>query len=63
MQKVTVRCACGRRVSHTALPEGTQPAPLRCDAECERLKRALKLADAFDIDDPVHHVPWVDRHK
>jgi hypothetical protein len=63
LQKVTVKCPCGRRVSHTAVPEGTRAQPLRCDAECERQQRAGCLADAFGISDPAHHVPWLDRQR
>ncbi|EIE26925.1 hypothetical protein COCSUDRAFT_46285 [Coccomyxa subellipsoidea C-169] len=63
LQKVTVKCACGRRVSHIALPVGTAPKPIRCDAECERVQRSSRLADAFGIGDPGHHVPWVDRQR
>ncbi|CAL8468912.1 g8453 [Coccomyxa elongata] len=46
-----------------SLQKGTAPKPLRCDAECERAKRSSRLADAFGIEDPGHHVPWVDRHR
>ncbi|BDA43092.1 probable E3 ubiquitin-protein ligase ZNF598 at N-terminal half [Coccomyxa sp. Obi] len=63
LQKVTVKCPCGRKVSHIALPQGTTPKPIRCDAECERVKRSSRLADAFGIEDPGHHVPWVNRHR
>lgn len=61
LQKVTLKCPCGRRVSHTAVPAGQRPAILTCDAECERQKRSSRLANAFDIQDPAHHVPWIDR--
>lgn len=61
LQKVTLKCPCGRRVSHTAVPAGQRPGILTCDAECERQKRANRLANAFGIQDPAHHVPWVDR--
>ena len=61
LQKVTLKCPCGRRVSHTAVPAGQRPGILTCDAECERQKRSSRLANAFGIEDPDHHVPWVDR--
>ena len=61
LQKVTLKCPCGRRVSHTAVPVGQRPGILTCDAECERQKRSNRLANAFGIQDPAHHVPWVDR--
>lgn len=63
LQKVTVKCPCGRRVSHTALPQGTAPKPIQCVAECERLKRSSRLADAFGIEDPGHYIPWADRQR
>lgn len=63
LQKVTVKCACGRKVSHLALPQGVAAKALRCDAECERQQRSSRLADAFGIDDPSHHVPYVDRQR
>ena len=36
LRSVEVKCPCGRRVSHVALPEGRAPVPLRCDAACRR---------------------------
>lgn len=61
--KVTVKCACGRRVSHIPVREGQEVEPPRCDAECLRLLRQNRLANAFGVEDPEHHVPWVDRHR
>ncbi len=52
LQKVTLKCPCGRRVSHTAVPAGQRPGILTCDAECERQKRSSRLASAFGIEDP-----------
>jgi hypothetical protein len=63
LQSVVVKCPCGRRASRLALPEGRSPLPLRCDGECRRAARANTLADAFGIEDPAHHVPWVDRQR
>lgn len=48
---VTVRCPCGRKVSHPVVAEGGTPPPIYCDAECERRLRTVQLADAFGVDD------------
>ena len=43
--------------------EGQEVEPPRCDAECLRLQRQSNLADAFGVEDPEHHVPWVNRNR
>ena len=58
-----VRCPCGRRAAHPAVPEGTAAPPLACDAGCERAARQAQLASAFGIERPAEHVPWVDRTR
>ncbi len=51
-KKVSMKrsCPCGRNSKTVLVPEGTQPAPLECDAECERAQRRARLAEAFNID-------------
>eukprot|EP00891_Asterochloris_glomerata_P004258 jgi/Astpho2/4258/Aster-x0199 len=58
-----IKCHCGRRVSHVAVVEGQQAAPLACDGECNRLKRQKQLAGAFGVVDPAQHVPVFDRQR
>lgn len=60
---VTVKCACGRKVSHIPVREGQEVEAPRCDTACMRLQRQNRLADAFGVDDPSQHVPWVDRQR
>jgi hypothetical protein len=55
--KHTVKCPCGRRVSHFVIEEGQQEVPgLECDAVCQLEGRKVQLAEAFGIEDPAHHV-------
>ena len=53
----TVRCPCGRRSSNVVLAQGQEPLPLLCTAECERQKRAARLANAFGVSNPDNYVP------
>ncbi len=58
-----INCHCGRRVSHVAVVEGQQAAPLACDGECNRVNRQKQLAGAFGVVDPAQHVPVFDRQR
>ena len=59
----TVRCPCGRRVSHPAVLEGQAAPSLACDAECKRQQRQRRLADAFGVADPETHASVFDRNR
>lgn len=61
--KQTVKCPCGRRMSHPVLPEGQAAPPLKCDAECQRQKRRLQLADAFGVEDMDRYMSFADRNR
>ncbi|KAK9815654.1 hypothetical protein WJX72_007454 [[Myrmecia] bisecta] len=61
--RLTVKCPCGRRSSHSVVEQGQTPAPLQCDTDCERQKRQQQIAGAFGIADPAHHVPVFDRNR
>ena len=63
MVKVTVKCPCGRRVSHQVMQEGQRPAALLCDAACIQAGRQQQLAGAFGVEDPSHHVSSFDRNR
>ena len=58
---VYARLVCMQVLSVAARPGQRVQAP-RCDAECRRIQRQNRLADAFGVDDS-NHVPWVDRTK
>ena len=59
--KHTIRCPCGRRVSHPVIEEGRRVPDLPCDSMCELEKRRRSLASAFGIDDPDRHVSVFNR--
>lgn len=62
--RVTVKCPCGRRTSHQAMPQGTSPPPaLTCDRECEAQQRRTRLADAFGVTNPEAYTSAQDRPK
>ncbi|KAK9811123.1 hypothetical protein WJX73_004439 [Symbiochloris irregularis] len=62
---VVVRCECGRKVSRIPVAQGAaqQVQAPACDAQCQRQQRSSRLADAFGVDNPEAHVPWVDRNR
>ncbi|KAI3426465.1 hypothetical protein D9Q98_008832 [Chlorella vulgaris] len=61
--KKTAKCPCGRRVSHFAMEEGQEVPSLECDAVCRLEGRRQKLADAFGVEDPAHHLSAFERNK
>jgi hypothetical protein len=48
--KRTVRCPCGRRVSHAVVEEGQDAPALACDGVCQLEGRRALLAGAFGVD-------------
>ncbi|GAX86309.1 hypothetical protein CEUSTIGMA_g13721.t1 [Chlamydomonas eustigma] len=63
LRKFTSKCPCGRRSMSYALREGEQPPPLECDHGCEIEGRRRQLAQAFNVDDPDHHIAYFDRNR
>lgn len=59
--KRTVRCPCGRKVTHHVVEEGQEVPALECDAVCNLEGRRAQLADAFGIEDREHHTSAFDR--
>lgn len=53
--KHTLKCPCGRRVSHVVVEEGEAPPALACDGVCQLEGRRARLADAFGVADPARH--------